>query len=124
MMQLAAMDSLMYYTDAPHAPSTIGVLELLDTSSIPAPLTYERLVSHLATRVHLARSFRSVLATVPLDIGNPYWVDDPAFDLEFHVRHLALPAPGNWRQLCTQVARLHARPIDLKLATSIGFQGS
>ena len=89
------MDSLMYYTDAQHAPSTIGVLELLDTSAVGAPITYEDLIAHVASRVHLARSFRSVLATVPLDLGNPYWVDDPAFDVEFHVRHLALPAPGH-----------------------------
>ena len=114
MRQLGAMDSLMYYTDAPHAPSTIGVLELLDASCADKPLTYDALVQHLASRVHLARSFRNVLVPVPFDLGNPYWVDDRAFDLEFHVRHLALPAPGNWRQLCTQVARLHARPIDLR----------
>jgi WS/DGAT/MGAT family acyltransferase len=90
------------------------VLELLDTSGMVSPLTYERLVAHLNSRIHLAKSFRSHLTTVPFDLGNPYWVDDPAFDVEFHVRHLALPAPGTWRQLCTQVARLHARPIDLK----------
>ena len=113
MRQLGAMDALMYYTDATHAPSTIGALELLDTSGLQRPLTYQQLLDHLASRVHLAASFRSRLMTVPLDLGNPYWVDDPHFDLEFHVRHLALPAPGSWRQLCTQVARLHARPIDL-----------
>ena len=113
MRQLGAMDALMYYTDAAHAPSTIGALELLDTTGLERPLTYQQLVDHLASRVHLAASFRSRLVTVPFDLGNPYWVDDPAFDLEFHVRHLALPAPGSWRQLCRQVARLHARPIDL-----------
>ena len=113
MRQLRAMDALMYYTDAAHAPSTIGALELLDTTRLRSPLTYERLVEHLAGRVHLAQSFRSRLVTVPFDLGNPYWVDEPNFDLEFHVRHLSLPAPGTWRQLCTQVARLQARPIDL-----------
>ncbi len=103
----------MYYTDAAHAPSTIGVLELLDTTTLREPLTYERLVEHLASRVHVAQSFRSRLVTVPFDLGNPYWVDEPNFDLEFHVRHLSLPAPGSWRQLCKQVARLQGRPIDL-----------
>src|SRR5690349_179284 len=116
MRQLGAMDALMYYTDAAHTPSTIGALELLDTTGLDSPLTYERVINHLRSRVHLAKSFRSRLVTVPFDLGNPYWVDDADFDLEFHVRHLALPAPGTWRQLCTQVARLHARPIDLRRA--------
>ena len=44
----------------------------------------------------------------------PYWVDDPDFDLEYHVRHIALPQPGDWRQLCIQIARIHARQIDLR----------
>ena len=72
MRQLGAMDSLMYYTDAPHAPSTIGVLELLDASCADKPLTYDALVQHLASQIHLTRSFRNVLVPVPFDLGNPY----------------------------------------------------
>jgi diacylglycerol O-acyltransferase / wax synthase len=49
---------------------------------------------------------------VPLGLGRPYWVDDPHFDLEFHLRELALPAPGTHAQLGEQVARIHARPLD------------
>ena len=44
----------------------------------------------------------------------PYWVDDPNFDLEYHVRHIALPQPGDWRQLCIQIARIHGRQLDLR----------
>jgi WS/DGAT/MGAT family acyltransferase len=47
-------------------------------------------------------------------LHRPYWVEDPNFDLEYHVRHIGLPQPGDWRQLCIQVARLHARQIDLR----------
>ena len=49
---------------------------------------------------------------VPLGLDHPYWIEDPNFDLEYHVRHIALPKPGDWRQLCIQVARLHSRPLD------------
>lgn len=48
-----------------------------------------------------------------MSADHPYWVEDNDFDLEFHVRHIALPAPGNWRQLCILVSRLNSRPIDL-----------
>ena len=44
----------------------------------------------------------------------PYWVDDPNFDLEYHMRHIALPQPGDWRQLCIQIARIHGRQLDLR----------
>jgi diacylglycerol O-acyltransferase / wax synthase len=50
---------------------------------------------------------------VPMNLDHPYWVEDKDFDLEFHVRHIALPEPGDWRQLCIQVARLHSRMLDL-----------
>ena len=50
---------------------------------------------------------------VPLDLDHPYWIEDGEFDLEYHVRHIALPKPGDWRQFCIQAARLHARPLDL-----------
>jgi WS/DGAT/MGAT family acyltransferase len=49
---------------------------------------------------------------VPLSLDRPYWVEDSGIDVEFHVRHIALPHPGDWRQLCIQVARLHSRPLD------------
>jgi WS/DGAT/MGAT family acyltransferase len=49
---------------------------------------------------------------VPLGLDQPYWIEDPDFDIEFHVRELALPAPGSNRQLAEQAARLHARPLD------------
>jgi WS/DGAT/MGAT family acyltransferase len=51
---------------------------------------------------------------VPLDIDYPYWIEDENFDIEYHVRHIALPKPGDWRQFCIQAARIHARPLDLQ----------
>jgi WS/DGAT/MGAT family acyltransferase len=54
------------------------------------------------------------LTGLPGGLHRPYWVEDPNFDLEYHVRHIGLPQPGDWRQLCIQVARLHARQIDLR----------
>jgi len=50
---------------------------------------------------------------VPFNLDHPYWIEDKDFDLEYHVRHIRLPEPGDWRQVGIQVARLHARPLDL-----------
>ena len=50
--------------------------------------------------------------TVPLSLDRPYWIESADLDIEFHVRHIALPHPGDWRQLMIQVARIHSRPLD------------
>jgi diacylglycerol O-acyltransferase len=62
--------------------------------------------------LHPVPPFRRRLVEVPFGIDQPYWIEDPDFDIEFHVRELALPAPGDNRQLAVQAARLHARPLD------------
>jgi WS/DGAT/MGAT family acyltransferase len=56
--------------------------------------------------------FRRRLVSVPFGLDHPYWVADPAFDLDFHLRHQALPVPGDERQLADQVARIISRPMD------------
>jgi diacylglycerol O-acyltransferase len=57
---------------------------------------------------------REKILRVPLDLDHPYWVEDEAFDINYHVRHIALPKPGDWRQFCIQVSRIHARALDLQ----------
>ena len=49
---------------------------------------------------------------MPGETDHPYWIEDENFDLEFHVRHVALPPPGDWKQFCKQAARLHSYPLD------------
>ena len=56
--------------------------------------------------------FRWRLVEVPFGLDHPYWVEDPDFDLDFHIRDSAVPPPGNDRQLAETVARIFARPLD------------
>jgi WS/DGAT/MGAT family acyltransferase len=113
MQQLSGQDASFLYFETANAPMHIGSFALYDPSSASAPLDYQRIVDNTAKRLHRARCFRQRAVRVPLDLDHPYWIEDPDFDLEFHVRHIALPRPGDWQQLCTQVARLQARPLDL-----------
>src|SRR5204863_7206064 len=76
-------------------------------------VTFKGILDHYRRRLHVTRTFRQKLVEVPLGLDHPYWIEDGDFDLEFHVRHIALPEPGDWRQLCIQVARLHSRPLDM-----------
>src|ERR1035437_3966033 len=75
-------------------------------------LTLEHLTRLIESRLPLVPLFRRRLVTVPLGLDHPYWIDDPDFDIEFHIRELALPSPGSDTQLSDQVARIHARPLD------------
>ena len=114
MQQLSTMDATMIYLEAPRAPNTLNTASTYDPSTSPAGVvSFDDVVGHLERRLHLARSFRQRLARVPMDLDDPYWIEDPDFDLEFHVRQIALPSPGNWKQLCTQIARIADRPLDM-----------
>ena len=114
MQQLSAQDASFVYLETPHTPMHIGSVGIYDPSTAPGGFVRFKDVLHfVGSRLSGARSFRQRLVRVPFDLDHPYWIEDPEFDLEFHVRHIALPKPGDWRQLCIQVARLHARPMDL-----------
>src|SRR6201986_966548 len=61
--------------------------------------TYAELVEQVSSRLHLVPRYRQRLAFVPFNQGRPVWVDDPHFNIAFHVRHTALPSPGDEAQL-------------------------
>ena len=68
---------------------------------------------HIESRLDKVPTFRRKLLQVPLGLDHPYWVPDNDFDLEFHVRHVALPEAGGLAPALIEVARLHARHLDL-----------
>jgi len=114
MQQLSGMDAAFVYFEARNQPTHIGSLAIYDQSTAPeGKVTFKGILANMEKRLHLARCFRQKLVRLPFDLDHPYWVEDPEFDIEFHVRHIALPHPGDWRQLCIQAARIHARPLDL-----------
>lgn len=77
----------------------------------PAP-PFQDYLDHVRGRLHLVPRYRQKLATPPLQSGRPMWVDDPDFNLEYHVRHTALPRPGNEEQLMQLVGRLASQRLD------------
>ena len=114
MEQLSGMDASFLYFETPHAPMHIGSFMIYDPSTAPGGFVrFKDVLGHIESRLHLSRAFRQKLMQVPMNLDHPYWVEDNQFDLEFHVRHIALPKPGDWRQLCIQAARLHSRALDM-----------
>jgi diacylglycerol O-acyltransferase / wax synthase len=76
------------------------------------PPAYEDLTRTVAGRLHLVPRYRQKVATVPLSLGRPVWVDDAHFVVEYHVRHTALPAPGGDAELRRLVGRVMSQQLD------------
>jgi WS/DGAT/MGAT family acyltransferase len=113
MRQLTALDAQFLNVESPTTVGHVGSLVLIDPSTAPGgrwDLDSVRAV--FEPRLHLAAPLRQRLVEVPLGLGRPYWTDDPHFDIEFHLRELALPSPGSREQLGEQVARIHSRQLD------------
>jgi WS/DGAT/MGAT family acyltransferase len=112
--QLSYEDAAFLYADNDHANANVTLVMVYDPSTAPAGrLRFQGLLQHVASRLHRVPVLRQRLLRVPLELDTPYWIEDERFDLEYHVRHVALPEPGDWRQFCIQASRIHARPLDL-----------
>jgi diacylglycerol O-acyltransferase len=113
MQQLSGLDAAFLAMETDTVTGHVGSICIVDPATVPGGvLDVERLRELVGERLHLVPPFRRRLVGVPFGLDNPYWIEDPNFDLTYHVRALALPAPGNDRQLAEQAGRLHARHLD------------
>jgi diacylglycerol O-acyltransferase len=112
MQQLSGQDAMFLHAELEGLPQHIGGVSIYDQSTAPdGKVRFKQILAMLQNRVHLSPIFRRKLAFVPYNLGRPYWVEDEDFDMEYHVRHIALPKPGDWRQLCILTARIHSQPL-------------
>ncbi len=113
MRQLTSVDAQFLALESTRQSGHVAGLAILDPSTRPdGRLTLEAVHDLIAERLPLLPPLRWRLAEVPFGLDYPYWIDDPHFDLDFHVRELALPAPGTNDKLAEQVARIVGRPLD------------
>jgi diacylglycerol O-acyltransferase len=108
--RLTAVDASFLHQEGHNAHMHVGGLTLLEGP----PPALEEFLEEIRRRLHLVPRYRHKLASTQtaLDSGRPVWVDDPSFNLEYHVRHTALPAPGDWEQLCNLTARIFSQQLD------------
>jgi WS/DGAT/MGAT family acyltransferase len=113
MKQLSGADSMFLQFERGNNFMHVASLSVYDPSTAPGGgVRFKDVLRFFASRVAQFPQFRRRLVSLPLALDRPYWIESPTIDVEFHVRHIALPHPGDWRQLCIQVARLHSRPLD------------
>src|ERR1700742_4654607 len=113
MRQLTTLDAQFLAVESARTYGHVGGLAVYDPSTAPGGvLEVEDLCRLVSERLHLLPPFRWRLVSVPLGLDLPYWIEDPDFDLDFHVRESAVPPPGDDRQLAETVSRIFARPLD------------
>src|SRR3954470_18768763 len=113
MRQLTSLDAQFLALENDRQSGHVGGLAILDPSTAPGgTVRCPDVTELLRERLPLLPPMRWRLAEVPLGLDYPYWVDDGDFDLGYHVRELALAAPGTDDQLAGQVARIISRPLD------------
>lgn len=113
MNQLSAADAAYLYMESANTPLHIATLAIYDPSTAPnGKVRFKEIIENYSRRVRDIPAMTQHLVEVPMQLDHPYWVDNGSFDPEFHIRHIALPKPGDWRQLCILISRLHSRPLD------------
>lgn len=115
--QLTGQDALFFNVDRPHAPSYCTLVAIYEPSAVHGERPgFRDIVRHVGGRLDASPVFRQRIVRTSFGLGYPHWVEDALFDIDFHLRHAVLPAPGDWRQLCDAVARIQADALDLTRA--------
>ncbi|MGH3676492.1 MAG: WS/DGAT/MGAT family O-acyltransferase [Mycobacterium sp.] len=113
MRQLTSLDTQFLAMESNRIQGHVSVLGVYEAETASGRPLNAALVRELITeRLHLLPTFRWRLAPVPFNLDYPYWVDDGTFDIEYHVREIAVPAPGTQHQLAELVAELIGRQLD------------
>jgi WS/DGAT/MGAT family acyltransferase len=106
--RLTPVDASFLHQESPVSHMHIGGLTIVEGP----PPTMDEFLEQIRRRLHLVPRYRHKLAHTAIDSGRPVWVDDPSFNLEYHVRHTALPAPGGQDQLQDLTARIFSQQLD------------
>ncbi len=114
MQQLSGQDAMFIHTEAAGIPQHISSLGIYDQSTAEGGLVrLKQIIELIEARAPLSPIFNRQLKRVPWGLDQPWWeaIDQP--EVERHIHHMALPKPGDWRQLCILAARIHSRPLNL-----------
>ncbi|MGZ5316660.1 MAG: WS/DGAT/MGAT family O-acyltransferase [Solirubrobacterales bacterium] len=106
--RLSAIDASFLTNESSDSHMHVGAVLIFEGP----PPTYTDFLDHVRSRLGLVPRFRQRLAFPPAELGRPFWVDDPTFNLAYHVRHSALPAPGSEEQLRNLAGRLFSQALD------------
>src|SRR3954462_11918321 len=106
--RLTSVDASFLAQEGPSSHMHVGAVMIFEGP----PPGYDEFVTQIRSRLHLVPRYRQKLAFPPLEAGLPLWIDDPRFNLEYPLRHNALPGPGDEAALLRLAARIFSQALD------------
>lgn len=104
---ISGLDAAFLYAETPNSPMNMGSVAVIEGA-----LEFDKFRATIASRIHLMPKLRQRLVYVPMSIDYPYWVDDPNFDIDLHIHHMALPNPAGWAELRNTAAHIFSEALD------------
>ena len=112
MEPLSGLDASFLYLETPTLHMHVEMVTIFDPSTVPGGYAFAKMQTQIAARTHQAPVFRRLLVEVPFRLGHPVWVDDPHFDIDYHVRRTAVPSPGGLLELADLAGDIASRQLD------------
>jgi diacylglycerol O-acyltransferase / wax synthase len=112
MERLSGLDASFLYLETPSLHMQVALTLVLDPSTVPGGYSFDRMKRAIGQRIPCAPIFRRKLVEVPFRLGHPVWVDDPDFDIDYHVRRAAVPSPGGLRELADLTGDIAGHKLD------------
>ena len=109
--RLTGLDASFLYMETPTLHMHVAMAAVFDPATVPGGYSFRRVRQLIDDRIPLAPVFQRRLVEVPMRLGHPVWVDDPAFDIDNHLRRAALPSPGGMRELGDFAADVISRQL-------------
>ncbi len=112
MQRLSGLDTAFLTFETPSVHMHVAQTAIFDPSTVPGGYEFAKIKDHIQSRLHLVPPFRRRIVEVPFNLNHPVWIEDPDFDIDYHVRRVGVPAPGSLRDLSELAGRIASRPLD------------
>jgi len=112
MERLSGLDATFLYLETPSAHMHVAMTGIYNTSTMPGGYSFEAFRDHIVSRFHRIPAFTRRLVEVPFQLHHPVWIEDPNFDVDYHIRRTAVPEPGGRRELAEVAAQIASIPLD------------
>ena len=106
------MDASFLYFETPSMHMHVAMTAIFDPSTMPEGYAFDKVKDFIASRLHLVPPFRRRVVEVPFRLNHPIWVEDPDFDLDYHIRRIGAPSPGGHEELADLAAQIASTPLD------------
>ncbi|MCU1454372.1 MAG: acyltransferase [Acidimicrobiales bacterium] len=112
MQRLSGLDATFLYLETSAGHMHVAMTMVIDPVTMPGGYEFDKIKDFINARLHLVPPFRRRLLPVPFNLAHPLWVDDPDFDIDYHVRLVGAPSPGGRRELAEMAAQIASTPLD------------